>query len=81
MYVVEIGNIASVHGNDPQLPETGIIIKATKEELMKLPPLLYKEIKEIVTDKAAKRTKDGEDGTADDGAEVRTVEGGADGDS
>ena len=80
MYVVEIGNIASVHGNDPQLPELGIIIKATKEELMKLPPLLYKEIKEIVTDKAAKRTKDGED-AADDGAEVRTREGGGDGDA
>lgn len=80
MYVVEIGNIASVHGNDPQLPETGIIIKATKEELMKLPPLLYKEIKEIVTDKAAKRTKDGED-AADDGAEVFTGEGGGDGDA
>lgn len=40
MKVVEIGSIGAAH-NDDSLPESGIVIAATKYELQKMPMLIY----------------------------------------
>lgn len=43
MKIVEIGNVAGVH-NDDSLPDTGIIIEATIDEVKALPPIIYEDV-------------------------------------
>lgn len=44
MQVIMIGDLANRDDILDNLPERGIVIEATKEELMNLPNLLYKDI-------------------------------------
>ena len=46
MRVIEIGNIWSRATLD-NIPETGIIIEATVEELKKMPQVLYREVEVV----------------------------------
>lgn len=44
MQVIMIGNLSDRDDVLDNLPDRGIVIEATKEELMNLPNLLYKDV-------------------------------------
>ncbi len=57
MTITEQGNIRACHADDGRLPQTGIIIEATREEIRRVAPLLFREV--CITEKRDAATEGG----------------------